>query len=101
MPDAILGRPILEGVGIDTKELLAAAEDKMGALVDVAAMMCPENYSDGSIARVFNDLVYHENKGEQGESFEGDDDPWLYLGIGEKSEIEDAIGEAIHNVTEN
>lgn len=55
--EVILGRPMLEMVGIHSKELLTSVVDRMGASVDVGAMVDPENYSAGSIACILKDGV--------------------------------------------
>lgn len=97
MSDVILGRPLLEMLGIDTEEHLADAVDKMGTTVDVAAMMGLENYTEGRVVQILSEGVYHADNGAQGEFFEDEDDSWLDVSIDEKSEIKEAVGRAIND----
>ncbi len=55
VPDPLLGRAVLEALGINTKELLEAAIGKIGTSVDVDKLMGHQSYPDGSIARIIKE----------------------------------------------
>jgi hypothetical protein len=52
VPEALLGRPILEALGLNTKELLAAACDRFNGVADAEQLLTPESHAQGTVARL-------------------------------------------------
>lgn len=80
VPEPLLGRPLLEALGLDTQEILAAAADKYAGTVDAQQLtkVIAEN-GPGNVARVLEG-VYHTDEAEA----IAEDDPsttdWCDLG---------------------
>jgi len=96
-PDPLLGRPVLEALGINTKELLIAARSRMGESVDLAGI--PE-YSEGTISRIMSEGVYHGDRGMNDVLFDSEKQ-LLELGIDTEDEINDAIEDSVKDAKEN
>ncbi len=79
--EALLGRPLLEQLGLDTKATLAAACDRHGGEIDLYNIPEQHEYREGTIGRVMADVqdgIYHSNR-----AMDSDDEhepEWLDLG---------------------
>lgn len=83
----IIGRPLLEGLGINNKQMIEAACDQHGGVVDTGKLnqendgeFSKNSYS--SVALLEND-IYHSAGGCEGDGLEEQD---VYIDLGEDSE---------------
>ena len=97
--EPLIGRPTLEALGLNSKEILEAAVGKLGTTVDME-ILSPSKFKEGTIARVINDGLYHSEKLHLEDVM--DKDEWLDLEIDAPEEINEAITSAVtaaeHNV---
>ncbi len=89
VPEPLLGRPLLEALGLDTKETLAAACDKYEGSVDAKEIMNELAYANGSIARILDTGIYHSDNAVEEDGTEDID--WLDLGQDTKEELDSAM----------
>ncbi len=84
----LLGRPLLEALGLNTRNILAAAAEKLSGAVDVSTLLGtnPEVYQDRRISRVLEG-VYHADGGSDDADLD-DNDGWLDLGPEDRAEKE-------------
>ena len=73
MAEPLLGRPTLEIIGLNTKEILAAPADRLHGNIDMSAAL-PEPTEGGSISRLIYDGVFHSDKGLDDVPTDCDDD---------------------------
>lgn len=78
--ETLLGRPVLEARGINTKDLLAAVADKMGESTHILSLLSDTQYPKVTVARIMHDRVYHSNKGVEENTHEIEDASCLDLG---------------------
>jgi len=77
--EPLLGRPVLEALGLDCHKVLAAAADRFGGTVDISTLVGNQaTFSPGRIGRVL-DGVFHADGGADDADLD-DDDGWLDLG---------------------
>lgn len=99
--EPLLGRPILEALGLNTKELLEAAYDKYGSSVDADAILPPEDY-EGSVARLLSSGLYHSNAADEDDSISDlPEDQWIDLGEDTDAEIQEAFKRLISEARGN
>ena len=96
-----LGRPTLEALGIKTKELLAAAVDRMGSSVDIGVLVPRQNFPEGKLARILNQGLLYQEKAVMSESFDDEDESWLDLGQDKKAKMDEAISKAVLSAAQN
>ncbi len=53
MDEPLLGRPVLEALGLNKKDILAAASDRFNGTIDLAEVMPNDPSMSGKLARVF------------------------------------------------
>jgi len=77
--EPLLGGPMLEALGLNTRNILAAAAAKYSGTVDVTALVGDDtHYGESRISRVM-DGIFHEDDGEDQEDATGDTQ-WCDLG---------------------
>ena len=93
--DPLLGRPILEALGLNTRDILAAAAEKHAGVVDVAALFGAGSYHKprGKVARILEG-VYHADGGADDADLD-ENDGWLDLGPEDPSEKEKVLAQKI------
>jgi len=96
-PEPLLGRPVLEALGINTKELLMAARSRMGESVDLSGV---SEYSEGSISRILSEGVYHGDRGLNDALYDTEEQ-WLELGIDTEAEMTEAILKSVEDAKLN
>ncbi|CAN8069121.1 unnamed protein product [Agarophyton chilense] len=76
----LIGRPLLEALGLVTKTILEAASNKHNGIVNVPDIL-PQQFSskEGTLAKFIRDGVYHYQHGDDGYN----DDEEIYIGLGE------------------
>ena len=80
VPEPILGRPALELLAINTRELLAAAIGKLGSCIDMWENENPQGNPKGTVVRIMmHQGLFHQDKGREDDSYDGDNDGWLDL----------------------
>lgn len=72
-PDPLIGRPILEALGLDTQTLLIAACDRHEGNVDAQNLLLEDDYAEGSVVRILEG-IYHSS----GEYMVNDEDAVLF-----------------------
>lgn len=78
VPEPLLGRPILEALGLDTKRILSAAADKYAGCVDADALIkSSQRLGTGRVSRVSED-VFHSNDNDDDDV--DDENEWCDLG---------------------
>lgn len=80
VPDPLLGRPTLEALGTNTKDLFAGATDKTGNSIGVSSIISVQNSPEGSIASIINGGLYHGDKSVSDDTADGEGDSWFDLG---------------------
>ena len=71
VPEPILGRTALELLGINTRELLAAAVGKLGSGIDMSENANPQGNPKDTVARIMmHHGLFHEDKGLEAESYD-------------------------------
>ncbi len=78
MEEPLLG--VLEALGLNTKDILAAASDRFNGIIDLAELILTDPSIGGKLARVFYDRVFHSDKAIGGDA-DNEEDDWLDLGI--------------------
>lgn len=63
MDEPLLGRAVLEALGLGTQELLAAACDRHQGLVDAADIVTADERNDASVARIISQGIFHSERG--------------------------------------
>ena len=96
-----LGRPTLEAVEINTKELLAAAVDRMGSSVDIGVILPQQNVPEGEIPRILSQGLFHQDKSVMGESYDDEEESWQDLGQDTKTEMVEALNKAVLSPADN
>lgn len=92
VPECLLGRPILEALGMDTKEILEAAIDKHGGAIDASLLLPSGSHREGSVARLLASGLYHSDGAlHEDDGIEGTDYQVVDLGIDTEEEIQDAF----------
>ena len=99
--ETLLGRRTLEALGINTKELLAAAVDRMGSSVDIGVLLPQQNFPEGKLSRILSQSLFHQDKGVMGESYDDEEESWLDLGQDTKAEMDEAINKAVLSAAAN
>lgn len=90
----LLGRPILEALGINTRELLAAAADRFSGSVDADQMLATlDERGDGRVSRLMEG-VFHSEGGEHEED-DGATPVWCDIGGETESEWENELLEKV------
>lgn len=89
MAEPLLGRPILEVLGLNNKKILAAAADRLHGGIDMRTAL-QEAAERGTISRVHRNGDFHSDNELDCPSAEFEND-WLDLGIDEPTEKRAAI----------
>lgn len=101
MSEPILGRPILEAFGIHTRDILAAAVDKVGSSVDLFDIDGLRKSPEGGVARIPNEGLYHRDRSTTGDAYEDEDEAWLDLVQDSKKEMDESISSALQKAEDN
>lgn len=96
VPDPLLRRPLLVALGVDAKELLAAASDKYSGSVDAEEILQDIEYATGSIAHVVNTSGLYHSQGAVMEDAD-DDSPYIELGLDTDTEIQTAFDQLVND----
>lgn len=85
--EPLLELSTFEALGSNTKELLAAAVDRMGTSVDLSALLPRQNFPEVKLAQILSQGLYHHEKGFMSENYDEEDVSWIDLGQDTKTEI--------------
>ncbi|CDF35330.1 unnamed protein product [Chondrus crispus] len=99
--EPLLGRPVLEALGINTKELLVAAIDRMGHSIEIGSLVPDEVYPKGSVARLMHQGIFHSDGEYVADHGDSEDDTWLDLGEDTASEIDQALERLVQESVDN
>ena len=95
----MIGRPVLQALGLDVRTILAAAVDRFHGFFDVSTLYGPNDRATVTVARLFQG-IYHSNGGIDEQDLT-DDDGWLDMGPEnpqeKKSIIDSKIKTSINN----
>ena len=88
--EPLLGRPLLEALGLDCHKVLASAADRHGGSVNVSTLVGNQaDFGPGRIGRVL-DGIFHADGGADDADLD-DDDGWPDLGPEDPSEKEKVL----------
>lgn len=88
--EPLLGRPLLEGLGLDCHKILGAAAERHGGSVDVSHLVGNQaDHYPGRIGRIV-DGVFHADGGADDADLD-DEDGWLDLGPEHPNEKEEIL----------
>lgn len=92
MSEPVLVRPTLKGIGLNTKQILAAAADRLHSEQDLLHMeqTNAENGIRGIVARVIDTGAFQSNRGID-EKTSGADRDWKHFGIDILEEKRDEV----------
>lgn len=76
--EPLLGRPVLEFLGLNTRDILAAAAEKYSGVVDIPDILDAIPEPKGKVSRILEG-VYHADGGVDDDDLDEDDD-WIDLG---------------------
>ena len=98
--EPLLGRPLLEALGLNASNFLSAAAGKHSVVVDMSTLFGtdPEVAQEGRISRVLKD-VYHADGGAADAELD-DNDGWLDLGPENRAEREIVLNQKISEARE-
>lgn len=89
--EPLLGGPVLEALGLNSREMLAAAAHKYSGSVDASLLpTLHTTHGTGRISRVMEG-IYHEDGGEDESDAVHDGTPWCELGPETDKELEAAV----------
>jgi len=98
--EPLLGRPLLEALGLNTREILSAAAEKHSGVVDVSALMEYDSKPPtGRVARILEG-VYHATGGVDDTDLD-EEDSWLDLGPEDSEEKGRILAEKLKEAEEN
>lgn len=86
--DPILGRPVLEILGLNTRDILAAAAEKHCGIIDIAQILDAKTEPQGKVARILEGVFHADGGADDADLHENDG--WIDLGPeneGEKLEV--------------
>lgn len=101
LAEPLLGRPLLEALGLNTRDLLAAAATRLAGTVDAASF--PESldeHGDGRVSRVLEG-VFHEDGGAHDDETDEQAVEWCDLGPESEAEWEAALDSKLREATAN
>lgn len=101
MTEPLLGRPILKALGLGTKEMLAAACDRLNGYVDIDAMMTKQKKVDFKVARVLMSGIFHSDSAVTDKVGAGNDDDLLEIGIDSEADIKSALSNLVIEAADN
>ena len=93
--DPLLGRPLLEALGPNTRDILAAAAEKHAGVVDVSALVGtdPANAPSGRVARILEGVYHADGAADDADLEEEDEDE---ADLQEGAEESMALVEGLH-----
>jgi len=99
--DPLLGRPVLEVLGLNTRNILAAAAEKYSGTVDVAALL-DETDAAAQVSKVSRILegVFHADGGADDADLD-ENDGWLDLGPEDPIEKRKILNEKVEEARKN
>ena len=102
VPEPIPGRPALELLEINTRELLAAAVRKLGSCIDMSENANPQGNPKGTVARIMmHHGFFHQYIALENESYDENNAGWLGLGIDAEGEMKTAIQHELKKAVAN
>lgn len=101
MEEPLLGRPVLEALGLDTKKLLAAACDRLHGVFDMGGVIDEEPQVCTKIARVMFQGVFYSDGSIAGEDKIFDVDDFLDIGVDTEQQIKEALKKLLDEAIEN
>ena len=99
--EPLIGRPVLESLGLNTEEILAAAAERHGGEVDMSNLFPETSNHDGPgrVSRVFEG-VYHVDGGADDADLEVDDG-WVEFGPEDPVEKQKVLDEKMEEAKRN
>lgn len=96
----LIGRPLLEALGLDMKNILEAACDKNNGIINVPDILPSQiNPKPGTLAKFIRDSgVFHSQHGDDG--FHDDDDIYIDLGEDKPGEAKAMLSERVKDAVE-
>lgn len=93
MGDLLSGRPLLESLGLNTRDLLAAGADQFCGSVDAECLIGSfAETGDGRVSRVLEG-VFHADGGDDAEENGDNNGDWCDIGDETEQEWETALNE--------
>ena len=94
--EPLLGRHVLESLGLDIKQVLQAACDKFNGEVDMAKLLPADEAITGSVARICNEGIFHGHAASEEDASLSEDNS-LFVSIGDDTpeEIDAAFRELL------
>ena len=98
--DPLLGRPLLEALGLNTRDILAAAAERHSGVVDVSTFFGTgsDHSPSGKVARILEG-VFHADGGADDADLD-EDDGWLDMGPEDPSEKEQVRKKRVQEASE-
>lgn len=101
LSDPLLGRPVLEALGLSTREILAAAADRFCGSVDMERLVGTfAEEGDGRVSRVMEG-VFHADGGQDGDKDDKTQGEWCDIGNETKEEWEDSLRKSVAQAKKN
>lgn len=97
--DPLLGRPVLEALGLNTRNILAAAAEKHSGEVSVSALFSSETSSCGEVSRILEGVLLADGRGDDADL--DDDDGWLDMGPESSSEKKSVLDGKVKEASDN
>ena len=94
--EPLLGRHVLESLGLDIKQVFLAACDKFNGEVDMSKLLPEDENMNGYVARICNQGIFHGQTAAEEDASLGDDES-IFVSIGEDTpeEISTAFRELL------
>lgn len=97
LSEPLLGRPVLEAIGMNTSNILTTAANKYNGLLALAHL-CTNN-EGGHIVQMY-DVVNHSDCGVDDDNFK-EDEEWINLGDDKDENWEAALQTALEDASKN
>ena len=99
MTEPLIGRPILQALGLDARKILQSAADRLNGSFDFSSILQNDEKPTGTVARLFEG-IYHSSGGVDDHDLR-DDDGWLDIGPDSPTEKEKIINSKVDSAMEN
>ena len=99
--EPLIGRPTLEALGLDVREVLEAAVDHFNGVVDARTLLAGDEYKTGTVARLLASRIYHSEGGFADDAEAEYREDWLDLGIDTEAEMHEATRNAVRKAMQN
>lgn len=96
----LIGRPLLEALGLDTKTILEAASDRHNGIVNVPDILLTQiEPQKGTLAKFIREGIYHHQHADDG--YVSDEDIYIDLGEDMPGEVELALQKKVTEAKAN